>query len=118
MKRTVLSLFILVFAGSACFCRQVSAQSVINREEVKTLGATGTVTLLIIGNFEKGLKSQISISSEFMGNLSFSISEDTVITGKNGEEIQISDIRKGNEVRITYTMGKRVNRAQSISLIK
>jgi len=86
MKRIVLSSFLIVFVVILCFDRQVSAQSAINREEVKTLSATGTITLLIIGNFSKGLKSQISISSDYMGSMSFSVSEDTDIVGKDGED--------------------------------
>ncbi len=117
MKRIVLSSFLIVFVVILCFDRQVSAQSAINREEVKTLSATGTITLLIIGNFSKGLKSQISISSDYMGSMSFSVSEDTDIVGKDGEEIELADLKKGNKIKVVYTMGKRVNRAQSIKLV-
>ncbi|MDD5129062.1 MAG: hypothetical protein PHO40_05365 [Candidatus Omnitrophica bacterium] len=120
MKKIILALLIVQFSGSLCLAQQVSTtgQTVSVLPEVRTVNGTGKISLIIIGDFAKGIKSQLSIGDDYGRTLSFSVSDDTLITDKAGKTITLGDLKKDNRVSVVYVIGKRVNRAQSIKLLE
>lgn len=120
MKKIILALLIVQFSGSLCLAQQVSTagQTASVLPEVRTVNGTGKISLIIIGDFAKGIKSQLSIGDDYGRTLSFSVSDDTLITDKAGKTITLGDLKKDNRVSVVYVIGKRVNRAQSIKLLE
>ncbi|MCK9430633.1 MAG: hypothetical protein M0R17_11595 [Candidatus Omnitrophica bacterium] len=121
MKKILLALLVVQFSSSLCLAQQASTttgQTAPTLPEIRTVNGTGRVSLVIIGDFTKGIKSQLSIGDDYGRNLSFSVSDDTLITDKDGKTIALGDLKKGNKVAVLYAIGKRVNRAQSVKLLE
>ncbi len=120
MKRLFLSLLVVFSSFSLCFGQQGAASEVVTRDVpgARTTTATGTITVIILGDDSKGVKSQVSITNSYVNNISFSVSAETVITGRAGKEIGVSELRKGDKIAVGYILGKKVNRAQSIKVLE
>jgi len=120
MKRLFLSLLVVLSSCSLCFGQQGAASEVVTRDVpgARTTTATGTITVIIPGDDSKGVKSQVSITNSYVNNISFSVSAETLITGRGGKEIEVSELKKGDKITVGYILGKKVNRAQSIKVLE
>jgi len=121
MKKILLIVLAVAFASSLCFAQQVSApvsQAAQTSAATKTLTIAGIVNSIIIGNSAKGIKSELAIVGDYGKNISFTASDETSITDKDGKVLAISNLKKGDKVNIVYAVGKKGNRAQSIKLVE
>ncbi|MDD5116140.1 MAG: hypothetical protein PHW98_03640 [Candidatus Omnitrophica bacterium] len=121
MRKLLLVLFAAVFISPLCLAQQDAEEvnkPAFEREVVPTFNAKGRVSSMIIGDFSKGIKSQLVFMTNYGRSLSLSVSAETAITDKDGKAIALNDIKKDSQIAIVYTMGKRVNRAQSIQLME
>lgn len=120
MKRLFLGLLVVFSSCSLCFGQQGGPADLLTRDVpgARTTTATGTISVIILGDDSKGVKSQVSITNSYINNISFSVSGETVIIGRDGEEIETSDLKKGDKIAVGYILGKKVNRAQSIKVMK
>ncbi len=121
MRELLLMLFAVVFISPLCLAQQDAEEAnkpAFEREVVPTFNAKGRVSSIMIGDFSKGIKSQLIFMTNYGRSLSLSVSSETSVTDKDGNAITLKDIKKDSQVAIVYTMGKRVNRAQSIQLME
>lgn len=121
MKKILLAALVVVFTSFFCFAQQASApvsKTAQTSAGTQILTGTGKVGLIIIGDSTKGIKSQLSVVDDYGKSISFAVSDETSITDKDGKAVTIRDLNKGNKVIIVYSVGKKVNRAQSIKLIE
>lgn len=119
MKKTIITIFILLltvicFAEDKNYIQQKMVR--ISKEPVYVI--TGTVNSVVISDSKKGTGGL-----EVWGNngeiIGFAVEPNNVITDKDGNTLNIVNIKKGSKVLVTYTTdtyGAKVT--QSIKIVE
>lgn len=124
MKKILLALIAVAFAGSLCFAQQAQAPASksVQAPAVETKTLTGKVDSITIGEAPKGAKKGVKSELVVMDNngqkVSFVVKSGTPVTDKDGKTITLNDIKKDNKVTVEYTTKSGgTNKAQSIKLL-
>ena len=125
MKKIIFALLAVVFAVSLCFAQESEESSVSASQstlpvyqptyQVETKSFTGKVNSVSIGNVDEGTKSQITVTDDNGQNLSLVVDSDALITDKDGNMLDSTDIKNDSKVIVTFTIdADGTNKAQYI----
>ena len=125
MKKIIFALLAVVFAVSLCFAQESEESSVSASQsappvyqptyQVETKSFTGKVNSVSIGNVDEGTKSQITVTDDNGQNLSLAVDSDALITDKDGNMLNPTDIKNDSKVIVTFTIdADGTNKAQYI----
>ena len=118
MKKTLLTLLVLMFASSLCFAagQQTTQGTKPVSKPVVVKNITGKVSSISLADSKKGTKSELSVTTENGQIVSFIVKPGASITAK-GKAITLSEIQKDTKVSVGYTTkAGGINKAQSIKL--
>ena len=121
MKKILLAMLAVSFAGSLCFAEQamppMGAKSMPKAVETKAF--TGKVESVSLPDVVKGIKSEITVVDEKNQKLSFLVKGTTTIYDAYSNTILLDSIKKDSNVKVAYVITKEgVNEATSIRLQK
>jgi len=123
MKKILFALVAVAFVATLCFAQkgQTASGSLApsNRAAVPLVAKTfvGKVESVSWGGGHKGAKPGIMAIDDKGQQMDFVAKSNATITGKNGKPIDMTDIKKGDKISVSYvTRSDGVNRAKSIKL--
>ncbi len=120
MRKIFLAFIAVAFASSLCFAKEPEApldQTASKPVETKTF--TGKIKSVSLADSTKKTKPKIIALDEKGQKFSFMVRPKTTIHGKDGRELNLSEINKDDKVIIDYSVtAKGVNRAKSIKVVE
>ena len=119
MKKILLLILVVTFAGSLCFAEQViplpGAKAVPKAVEIKAF--TGKIESVSLPDITKGTKSEITVVDEKNNKLTFLVKGTTTIYDASLNTMLLGAINKDEKVKVDYITTKEgVNEATSIRL--
>ena len=123
MKKTIFSLFALLFVNSLCFAQQTqtpASKPAVSHKSSVTIAATKTLTakvdVVTIGDDMKGTQSELAVVADDGVKSSFVVKSGTPITDKDAKAITLSSLKKENKVTVEYVTQSGTKKAISIKL--
>ena len=130
MKKILLVMLAVTFAGSLCFAEQVVVPPVVAKavppvaakaapKAIETRVFTGKIESVSLPDIAKGTKSEITVVDEKNQKLTFLVKSTTTIYDTYSNTIFLDSIKKDLNVKVAYVITKEgVNEATSIRLQK
>ncbi|MBU1912318.1 MAG: hypothetical protein KKB22_02130 [Candidatus Omnitrophica bacterium] len=132
MRKMLFVLFAVAFVSSLCFAKQAPVSKVkVNVKTVKSAPVsnpvveavkyktfTGIVDFVLVG-VDRVTSSEIAVVDEKGQKSNFLVKHNTIISAKDGEAINLSEIKKDNKVAVQYkTYAGGGNKAVYIKLLE
>jgi len=116
MKKILLVVYALVFASSVCFAQSPSTPAAESPKAVAPADTlTGKVDSITLGDTAKKTKSQIVVIDDSGKATTFTVNNNIATYDKDGKQITLSVIAKGNKVLITKN---DKNKVDSIKIVE